>query len=64
MEDLDFCKSRIYKKRKNNNRVSENRGDNLSDVVRKAPRAKPVDAGDADVSDEGSWMLGRRDVEE
>ena len=50
MEDLDFCKSRIYKKRKKNKRVSENRGDNLSDVVRKAPRAKPVDAGDADVS--------------
>jgi hypothetical protein len=29
LEDLDFCKSRIYKKRKKSKRVSENRGDNL-----------------------------------
>jgi hypothetical protein len=29
VEDLDFCKSRIYKNRKKNKRVSENTGDNL-----------------------------------
>ncbi len=37
----------IKKERKT--RVSENRGDNLKDVVRKAPRAKSVDVGETDV---------------
>ena len=50
LEDLDFCKSRIYKKRKKNKRVSENRRDNIQDVVTKAPRVNPVDDGDDDVN--------------